>query len=217
MTVDNSSKEVVGARRTAIELLLSDHLGDCIGPCQGVCPAHMEIPRMIREISEGKYREALITVKRDIALPAVLGRICPELCEKGCRRGSHDGPVAVCMLKRFVADQDLASEFPYRPECGRRAGNGSRSSAPARQAWQRRTTCCRRGTPARSLTTTKSPEECSVTASEEALPREVLDAEIAIIEEMGAEFRCGVRVGTTGAALSDLRSEFDAMLLAGAT
>ncbi len=90
MVVESDCADVHGARRAALELLLGDHLGDCVGPCQTVCPAHMDIPTMIRQIAAGKLHEALITVKRHIALPAVLGRICPELCEKGCRRAQWD-------------------------------------------------------------------------------------------------------------------------------
>jgi ferredoxin len=60
-------------------------------------------------------KDAIQTVKKDIALPAVLGRICPAPCEKGCHRGSYDDPVSICMLKRKVADVDLEQESPYRP------------------------------------------------------------------------------------------------------
>ncbi len=88
--------EVRAARRTALELLLGDHLGDCVGPCQTICPAHMDIPTMLRQLAAGQYRDALITVKRHIALPAVLGRICPELCEKaaGARSRMRRSPSA---------------------------------------------------------------------------------------------------------------------------
>src|SRR4030042_669968 len=74
MRVESETEEVREARRAALELLLGDHLGDCIGPCHGACPAHMDIPRMIREIARGDLRAAIATVKARIALPAVLGR-----------------------------------------------------------------------------------------------------------------------------------------------
>ena len=122
MAVANDTDEVREARRTAIELLLSDHVGDCVAPCHGLCPAQMEIPLMLAQIAAGNLRGAIATIKRDIALPAVLGRICPAPCEKGCRRGTRDAPVAICLLKRHAADVDLASETPYLPE--RRAATG---------------------------------------------------------------------------------------------
>ncbi len=97
-------------RKAALELLLSDHLGDCMGPCHVTCPANMNIPLMIRQILEGKLEDAIATVKKDIALPAVLGRICPAPCEKACRRDSYDNGVSICLLKRYVADVDLQIE-----------------------------------------------------------------------------------------------------------
>ena len=109
MQVQSDCPEVLEARKAAIELLLSDHVGDCVGPCQMGCPAHMNIPQMIRQIAAGQLKDAIATVKRDIALPAVLGRICPAPCEKACRRRQHDEAVSICLLKRYVADVDLQS------------------------------------------------------------------------------------------------------------
>ena len=117
MKVETSSEEVCQARKVALELLLSDHLGDCMGPCHIICPARMDIPLMIRQIRDGRLKDAIVTVKRDIALPAVLGRICPAPCENGCRRAKFDKPVSICLLKRYVADIDLFSDQPYLPVC----------------------------------------------------------------------------------------------------
>ncbi|MDT8303241.1 MAG: 2Fe-2S iron-sulfur cluster-binding protein, partial [Sedimentisphaerales bacterium] len=57
MRVESSSEVVFQARKVALELLLSDHLGDCLGPCQMICPADMDIPLMIRQIAAGKLRD----------------------------------------------------------------------------------------------------------------------------------------------------------------
>ena len=95
------------SRKAALELLLSEHVGDCEAPCQVVCPAHMNIPLMNRLIAAGNFEKAIEVVKRDIALPAILGRICPAPCEAGCRRKQVDQPVSICLLKGFVADEEL--------------------------------------------------------------------------------------------------------------
>ena len=124
MHVESETEEVHAMRRTALELLVSDHVGDCVAPCQFACPAGMDIPKMLRQIAAGANEEAIRTIKRDIALPAVLGRICPKPCEKVCRRGKADDAVAICDLKRFAADVDLARETPYLPEC--RSSSGRR-------------------------------------------------------------------------------------------
>ena len=117
MKVHSDCGQVHAARKAALELLLSDHVGDCLGPCHTICPAQMNIPLMIRQIAAGDMSSAVATVKKDIALPAVLGRICPKPCERGCRRAAIDDAVSICLLKRYVADVDLASEAPYLPPC----------------------------------------------------------------------------------------------------
>ena len=108
--------ETTESRKAALELLLSEHVGDCEAPCQLVCPAHMNIPLMNRLIAKGDFAKALEVVKRDIALPSILGRICPAPCEAGCRRKQVDEAVSICHLKMFVGDEDLKSEKPYQPK-----------------------------------------------------------------------------------------------------
>ncbi len=77
---------------------------------------------MIRQIAAGQLRDAIATIKRDIPLPATLGRICPAPCEKVCRRKQHDDAVSICLLKRHVADVDLQSDPPYSPAMAARSG-----------------------------------------------------------------------------------------------
>jgi len=116
MRIETDTPAVRKARRDSLDFLLSEHVGECEAPCTRACPAGMNIPRMIREIRSGRFDLAVKTVKRHIALPAVLGRICPAPCEKACRRREHDQPVSICLLKRLSADQDLQAESPFRPE-----------------------------------------------------------------------------------------------------
>lgn len=104
MNIISKDEEIVEARKTALELLLSDHTGDCEAPCQLGCPAHMDIPWMNRLLQEGKFEEALQVVLEDIPLPSVLGRICPAPCEKVCKRKEIDSPVSICLLKRYAGD-----------------------------------------------------------------------------------------------------------------
>lgn len=108
MQIITDDEECRESRKAALELLLSEHVGDCEAPCQLVCPAHMNIPLMNRLIAAGDFEKAIEVVKRDIALPAILGRICPAPCEAGCRRKQVDEPVSICLLKGFAADQKLA-------------------------------------------------------------------------------------------------------------
>jgi ferredoxin len=214
MVVESETDEVRLARKTALELLLADHAGDCRAPCQNVCPAHMDIPTMIRQISAGQFREALITVKDRIALPAVLGRICPELCEKGCRRASIDESVSICRLKRFVADVDLASGNPYRPEpeppSGKSVaiiGAGPTGLAAAYYLAQLGHGCVvfdNNAQPGGNL---------RYAVGKDKLPWEVLDAEIAQVTRLGVEIRCGQCAGAD-LRIAAIREEFDAVLIA---
>lgn len=104
MDIITKDEEIIEARKTALELLLSDHVGDCAAPCQLSCPAHMDIPQMNRLLEQGKFDEALKVVMEDIPLPSVLGRICPAPCEKACKRKEIDSPVSICLLKRYAGD-----------------------------------------------------------------------------------------------------------------
>jgi formate dehydrogenase major subunit len=115
MVIKTSSDSILESRRMALELLLSDHYGDCVSPCHAACPAGIDIQAQIAFIANGKYAEALKLIKESNPLPLVCGRVCPRFCEQKCRRKLVDSPVAINMLKRFVADMDLGYSGPYVP------------------------------------------------------------------------------------------------------
>ncbi len=104
MEIITLDEDIFASRKAALDLLLSDHRGDCQAPCQTACPAHMDIPLMNRLLAEGKVDEALRIVDQDIPIPSVLGRICKAPCEGACRRKTIDEPVSVCLLKRYAGD-----------------------------------------------------------------------------------------------------------------
>jgi len=214
MVVASETPDVLEARRTALELLLADHVGDCVAPCTQICPAHMDIPRMLQAIARGDDRQALIIVKQAIALPATLGRICPELCEKGCRRGDVDEPVAICKMKRHAADMDLFGGNPWlpqrRPPSGRSVAIVGAGPAGLAAAWY----------------LSALGHACTIfddhplpggalryAVPEDLLPREVLDAEISLILRLGATFR-GEFVLGRDAGIQDLLKQYSAVLVA---
>jgi len=122
LIIITDDEETTESRRVALELLLSEHVGDCEAPCQLVCPAHMNIPLMNRLIAKGDFKKALEIVKQAIALPSILGRICPAPCEAGCRRKQVDEAVSICLLKRFAGDEDLKNEKPFLPSIASLSG-----------------------------------------------------------------------------------------------
>ena len=227
MRVESDCEEVRQARKMALELLLSDHLGDCMGPCQAICPAGMNIPLMIRQIAGGSLRDAIVSVKKDIALPAVLGRICPKPCERGCRRAVFDEPVSICLLKRYIADLDLQSANPYLPTCklsrGKQVaivGAGPAGLAAAYYLQQEGFNCTvfdeheRPGGMLRYAVSQQQPFDVAQGGERvEPLPPDVLDGEIALIEKLGVQIRCQTRIGDT-LSLEDLRRDFDAVFVA---
>jgi ferredoxin len=214
MVVWSDITEVHDARKAALELLLSDHIGDCMGPCHVTCPARMNIPLMIRQIAAGELRDAVVTVKKDIPLPAILGRICPAPCEKACRRADFDQRVSICLLKRYVADVDLHSPKPYLPKCKQAStktvaivGAGPAGLSAAYYLAQEGFAC----------TIFDDHEKAGgmlrYGISREELAEDVIDAEIAIIEKLGVKFQGNTRVGQT-VSVEKLRKDFDAVFIA---
>jgi len=214
MQVESQSEVINAARRTAIELLLSDHAGDCEGPCQIGCPAEMEIPLMIRQIAAGKLSEAFQTVKRDIALPATLGRICPAPCEKVCRRRQKDSAVSICLLKRYVADVDLASGNPFVPDCAKSVGKtvavvgaGPAGLAAAYQLAQKGFTV--------TVYESESRAGGGLLTEElkDRLPQDVVNAEVMTLLKTGFKLVTGLRAGVD-ISWAKIRSKADAVFLA---
>src|SRR3990170_4896138 len=81
MAISASSEDVRAARKLALELLLSDHAGDCIAPCRATCPAGLDIPRFAYHVALGQHRRAMEVIAQRLALPGALGQVCPRLCE----------------------------------------------------------------------------------------------------------------------------------------
>lgn len=110
MEIETVNAEIRAFRKSTLEFLLSDHVGDCEAVCQRLCPIHMEAPRMLRELKAGKMGAAILTVRTDMAIPSILERYCHAPCERGCRRGKQDEPVSIREMVRHVADGDLRRE-----------------------------------------------------------------------------------------------------------
>ena len=212
LDVETDDSEIKDARQTALELLLSEHVGDCEAPCQIACPAHMNIPQMNRLIAAGKFDESLAVVKRDIALPAVLGRICPAPCEGACHRKTVDEPISICLLKRFVGDEGAEPEIIPAPKTGKKvavigAGPAGLAAAYYLQIKGVQVTLLDKNEKAGGLLRTA--------ISEEILPREVLDKEIEAILNTGVEFLGGKDI--TKEVFETLKKDFDSVVIATGT
>lgn len=122
MIVRTESDGISDARKMCLELLVSQHHGDCKAPCSITCPAEIDIQAYIAHIANGQYQEAIRVIKERNPLPVVCGRICTRPCEDQCRRNLVDERVGIDYLKRFASDFDLNSDAPYMPETLPRTG-----------------------------------------------------------------------------------------------
>lgn len=113
MSVITDSPEIKKARRTALELLLSNHYADCEAPCKIACPDHVDIQTYVSLIANGKFKEALEVIKNNLPLAMSVGRICPAFCEKECRRTLVDEPIAIRQLKRCAGDLELNTDWYF--------------------------------------------------------------------------------------------------------
>ncbi len=116
MDINTKSDRVVKSRKFALDMLLSNHTGDCKAPCSLACPAGTDCQGYVGLIANGEYEEALKLIKQRIPLPAAIGRVCPHPCQTACRRGLVEDPIQIAYLKSFVADIDLNSENTFVPE-----------------------------------------------------------------------------------------------------
>lgn len=171
-------------------------------PCKTACPAHLAVQGYIRMAAEGRYMDALKLIKQDNPLPAVCGAICNRRCEDRCTRGTIDQPVAIDEIKKFIAAQELNEETRYIPECandiGKQWGDEYKiaviGAGPAglSAAYYLRMN----GYPVTVFEKNEQPGGMlKYGIPSFRLDHSVIDAEIAVIKAMGAEFRCGVEVG----------------------
>lgn len=104
MKIDTESEEVKLTRALSLELLLSDHRADCEAPCSTVCPGGLDVERFLRCYDDGLYGEAFGMLSAAFSLPDVACDACKAPCEKACRRGSVDRPVAIrAAIKELAA------------------------------------------------------------------------------------------------------------------
>lgn len=213
MAIESETEEVHEARRTALELLFSDHVGDCLSPCHRLCPLMLNIPVMLRHIQAERLDEAAVVVRQTLPLAGVLGRLCHHPCEQGCRRGNWDDPAAIRDMERVAADHDTQAATPYAPlqypASGKSVvivGAGPTGLAAAfylARNGHRVSVCDRAAEAGGTLRAVPEP----------TLPAKVREAEFATLTRMGIEFKFGVELGQH-VTVDGLARGFDAILLA---
>lgn len=184
-------------------------------PCKTECPAHIAIQGYIKLASQGKYSEALELIKHENPFPAVCGRICPRKCESACTRGDIDEPLAIDEIKKFIAEQDLKQGNRFVPkkkhEYGKKiavvgAGPAGLSCAFYLAIDGYQVTVFEKEEALGGMLTLGIPSF--------RLEKDVVNAEIEILRELGVEFMTGIEVGKT-VSLKELREQgYEAFYLA---
>ena len=214
MNIHTDTERVVKARRVALELIMSDHEGDCKGPCVLNCPAHTDAQDYIKKIADGDDREAVRIIKEKIPIPASIGRVCPHPCETHCRRALVEEPLSIAYLKAFAADNDLKSDNPFVPE--KKDASGKKvaiiGGGPAGLA-----AAYRLAVGGHDVTVYDMMEEMGgmlrYGIPEYRLPKAVLGQETKAIEALGVTFKNGVKLGKD-VTLKELKDNNDAVLVA---
>ncbi|MCR5522626.1 MAG: FAD-dependent oxidoreductase [Clostridia bacterium] len=214
MEISTNSDRIRRSRKTALELLLSDHTGDCRGPCSLNCPAGTDCQGYVKLISEGKYKEATALVKERVPLPASIGRVCPHPCETACRRNFVEQPLSIAFLKAFAADRDLASGDKYMPDPAPSSGKsvGIIGGGPAGL-----TAAYFLAVKGHAVTVYDSMPKMGgmlrYGIPQYRLPKEVLDMEIDTIEKLGVTLRNNIRIGKD-ISFDEIKTKYDATLVA---
>jgi formate dehydrogenase major subunit len=214
MVIDVDSERVRAARKTGLELLLSDHNADCKPPCHKMCPAHADVQGYVGAIANEDYEASLEILRKKIPLPGSLGRVCPHPCEEDCRRARVEAPISIRNLKRWVADWEMEHGVvlpELQPFSGKRVAIVGGGPAGLTAAYYLR--CKGHG----SVIYDQMPALGGMLRygiPEYRLPKEVLDWEIEQIVKMGEiEARCDQALGRDF-TVAQLEQEYDAVILA---
>lgn len=169
-------------------------------PCKVACPAHVPVQAYLRLAAQGDYNGALALIKKENPFPAVCGRICNHRCEAECTRGLIDEAVAIDEVKRFIADHDLKKETRFIPPMINQTGKPFKEKIAIIGAGPAGMTCAfylaEKGYRPTVFEKESRPGGMLMNGIPSfRLEKDVVQAEIDILKEMGVEFRCGVEVG----------------------
>lgn len=189
-------------------------------PCKVACPAHIAVEGYIKMVKEGRFRDALALIKKDNPFPAICGRVCNKRCEAACTRGKIDEAVAIDDIKKFVAELDLQSNTRYIPDIVIPSNMGR---------WKEKIAIIGAGPAGLSCAyylATKGYYPVVFEKNEKPggmltygipsykLEKDVIDAEIEILKELGVTIKCGVEVGKDVTIASLREEDFKAFYIA---
>jgi len=222
MAAAKSVRDTLDKHREVFQSHIDTHncaSGDCVrlvpAPCQMTCPAGIDIPTYVNLIGRGHDAEAIEVIRRDNPFPWVCGLVCTRPCELMCVRGRVDKSISIKFLKAFAAERALSDRHYYNPakepEKGKRiavigAGPGGMTAAYYLALKGYGVTVFEALPVAGGMMMLGIPRY--------RLPREVIDREVAMLEDLGVEFRFNTRYGKD-VTLEGLKSNgYEAVFLA---
>ena len=170
-------------------------------PCKTACPAHIAVQGYLKMAAQGRYRDALALIKKENPFPAVCGRVCNRRCEDACTRGTVDQAVAIDEVKRFIAQQDLDAATRFVPEKVIPKVDGEFSEKIAIIGGGPAGLSCayylaEKGYRPTVFEKERRPGGMLMNAIPSfRLEKDVVEAEIDVLRQLGVELRCGVEVG----------------------
>ena len=215
MSVVVESEEIDAARKMCLNLILSDHCGDCVPPCEDACPSSIDIRGFLDLVAEGKEVEAASLIREKAPLPGVLGRVCPRPCEDACRRNRVDDAISICFMKRYIADSELEAEgtpvYPNpAPDTGKKVAVIGAGPAGMSAAYFLRLK-------GHAVTVFEAQEKSGGMLRwgipYYRLPDAVLKQEFDPIEKLGVTVKYGTEIGKDSAA-KELERDFDCLMIA---
>ena len=214
MVVRTAGERALKARKLALDLIMGDHDGDCIGPCKLNCPAHTDCQKYVKEIAEGRFADAVSTIMEVFPLPAAIGRVCPHPCETACRRKHVEESISIAHLKYFAADKvrkdGTAHPISVAPATGKKVGIVGGGPAGLTAAFK----LVQKG---HDVTVVDQMPEMGgmlrYGIPEYRLPKAILKAETDAIAALGVKFANNFKIGRDE-TFGSFRSRFDAVIVA---
>ena len=214
MVISTDTERIRRNRKTVLELLMSDHEGDCRPPCQLACPAETDCQGYIKLVAEGDYKRAYDLIMETNPFPASIGRVCPHPCEDACRRELVEEPIAIMALKAFAADNAPPDGFAATPL---KDGGGMKRVAVIGGGPGGLTAAYYLRLKGHGVTVYEAQPEMGgmlrYGIPEYRLPKVLLQKEIDVITNTGIELRNNVQIGKD-ITLDQLREKYDAVIIA---